>query len=354
MKIALVHDYLSEAGGAERVLRVLADMYPKAPIYVALAKNGTAKEMFTDRKIVESKWASVLKIGRMYSYLRFLLPQIWKSLDLTEYDLVITSCSGYIARGFKVRPDAKVIAYCHTPPRWLYGYDTPTGAQNRWWGRAFMFVFGPFVRYFDYQSTQRVDVWIANSKEVAGRIKKFYRKDASVVYPPVEFQSTKYKVQSEKDYYLMISRIVGGKGILEAAQAFKRLAIELKIVGEVVDLKLGEQVETVGRVDDLELASLYSGAKGFVALSRDEDFGMTVVESMAYGTPVLAYHGGGYKETVVEGKTGVLIDDTDVKSIKEGLARMEKTKWDREYIKKWAGKFGRERFEKEIRGIVNA
>lgn len=360
MKIALVHDYLSEAGGAERVLRVLADMYPKAPIYVALAKNGTAKEMFKDRKIVESKWASILKIGRMYSYLRFLLPQIWKSVDLTQYDLVITSCSGYIARGFKVRPDAKVIAYCHTPPRWLYGYDTPTGAQNKWWGRAFMFVFGPIVRYFDYQSAQRVNVWIANSKEVAGRIRKFYRENSTVIYPPVEFKYSGNPVvqssskSSADEYYLMISRIVGGKGILEAAQAFKKLAIELKIVGEVVDLKLGEQVETVGRVDDLELASLYSGAKGFVALSRDEDFGMTVVESMAYGTPVLAYHGGGYKETVVEGKTGVLIDDTDVKSIKEGLKRMENTNWDREYIKKWAGKFGRERFEKEIRGIVNA
>lgn len=364
MKIALVHDYLSEAGGAERVLRVLAEMYSKAPIYVALAKNGTAREMFKDRKIVESKWASILKIGRMYSYLRFLLPQIWTSVDLTDYDLVITSCSGYIARGFKVRDETQVIAYCHTPPRWLYGYDTPTGAQNKWWGRAFMFIFGPIVRYFDYQSAQRVNVWIANSKEVAGRIKKFYRKEAVVVYPPVEAgaqssdrlpaQAGSLRQGSELEYYLMISRIVGGKGILEAAKAFKKLGIKLKIVGEVVDLKLGEQVETTGRVNDSELANLYVNAKGFVALSRDEDFGMTVVESMAYGTPVLAFNGGGYKETVVEGKTGVFINDLNVKSIKDGLERMEKTKWDRGYIKKWASKFGRERFEKEIRGIVNA
>lgn len=125
-------------------------------------------------------------------------------------------------------------------------------------------------------------------------------------------------------------------------------------MGEVVDLSLGQQVETVGRVDDQDLANLYANAKGFVALSRDEDFGMTVVESMVYGIPVLAYHGGGYKETVVEGKTGVFINDLNVKSIKDGLERMEKTKWDREFIKKWADKFGRERFEKEIRGIVNA
>ena len=357
-KIVLVHDYLIEAGGAERVLRVLADMYPEAPIYTALSKNGTARAMFGDRKIVESKWSWFLKIDRFYSYLRFLLPWIWKSMDLTKYDMVITSCSGYIARGFTVRNDATVIAYCHTPPRWLYGYDTPTGAQARWWGQAFMWVVGPFVRYFDFESAQRVDKWVANSKEVARRIQKFYRKEAAVIYPPVEVSpkssnhSLKIAQGSELEYYLMISRIVGGKGILEAAKAFKKLGIKLKVVGEVVDYKLGEKVECVGRVDDSELAELYSGAKGFVALARDEDFGMTVVESMLYGVPVLAYHGGGYLETVVPGKTGIFVEDTSTESIDRAIKQMEKTKWEAKEIKTWASKFGRDRFEKEIRNIV--
>lgn len=358
MKIALVHDYLIEAGGAERVLKVLSQMYPSAPIYTALAKNGTAKQMFEGRKIIQSKWAWFLKIGHFYSYFRFLLPAVWGSIDLTEYDLVITSCSGYIARGFKVRNDAKVIAYCHTPPRWLYGYDTPTGAQSKWWGQAFMWIVGPFLRYFDFQSAQRVDIWIANSKEVVGRIEKFYRKPAAVVYPPIEvkyssgLQEDRKTERPEDQYYLMISRIVGGKGILEAAQAFKKLGIKLKIVGEVVDAKLGEQVESLGRVDDDELAELYAHAKGFVALARDEDFGMTVVESMLFGTPVLAYNGGGYRETVLPGKTGILIDGTDAKSVREGVKQMEKTKWDRVAIKKWASKFGRANFEKNIRKIL--
>ena len=354
MKIALVHDYLIEAGGAERVLRVLADMYPESPIYTALAKNGTAKAIFSDREIVESKWAWLLKIGRLYSYLRFLLPWVWQSVDLRQYDLVITSCSGYIARGFKVKPEAKVVAYCHTPPRWLYGFDTPTGAQAKWWGQAFMWVVGPFMRYFDYQSAQRVDLWVANSNEVAGRIAKYYRKQAVVVYPPIELKDGRREIldSRKRDYYLMISRIVGGKGIGEASQAFKKLGINLKIVGEVVDKKLGEMVESVGRVSDDELVDLYSQARGFVALSRDEDFGMTVVESMAHGTPVLAFNGGGYKESVIPGKTGVLIGGTDAKSVAEGIKQMEKTKWDREIIKKWASKFGRERFEREVREII--
>jgi glycosyltransferase involved in cell wall biosynthesis len=272
-------------------------------------------------------------------------------VDLSKYDLVITSCSGYIARGFKVRKETKVVAYCHTPPRWLYGYDTPTGARLKWWGQAFMWVVGPFLRYFDFQSAQRVDVWIANSQEVAKRIHKFYRRDSIVVYPPIELEELEIRKQElgGGDYYLMVSRIVGGKGILEAAKAFKKLGLKLKIVGEVVDIKLASQVESLGRVGDVELGELYRGAKGFVALARDEDFGMTVVESMGYGTPVLVFNGGGYKETVIPGKTGVLINGTDTSSVKAGIERMEKTKWDRDRIKKWASKFGRDKFETSIR-----
>ncbi|KKU45908.1 MAG: Glycosyl transferase group 1 [Microgenomates group bacterium GW2011_GWA2_46_7] len=360
MRIALVHDYLNEAGGAERVLRVLSDMYPEAPIYTAFAKNGTAKAMFKKRQIVESKWAWLLKMGRLYSYLRFLLPWVWKSMDLRKYDLVITSCSGYLARGFRVREGARVIAYCHTPPRWLYGYDTPTGSQNKWWGKAFMWVVGPFVRYFDYQSSQRVDTWIANSHEVARRIEKFYRKPAQVIYPPVELiiKPLNHYTIKKNEYYLIVSRIVGGKGILEAALTCKKLGIKLKIAGEVVDHGLGtklmEVAECLGRVAETQLPALYSGARGFVALAKDEDFGMTLVEAMSQGTPVLAYKGGGYKETVRAGETGVFIDGVDVKSVAEGIKQMERTKWKREEIIKWAGKFGRARFEKEITEVVHA
>ncbi|MFH1244649.1 MAG: glycosyltransferase [bacterium] len=357
MKIALVHDYLNEAGGAERVLRVLADMYPTAPIYTTFAKNGTAKAMFANRQVVESKWGWLLKIGRLYSYLRFLLPWIWKSIDLREYDLVITSCSGYIARGFKVSQTTKVIAYCHTPPRWLYGYDTPTGAQAKWWGQMFMWIVGPFVRYFDYQSAQRVDTWIANSEEVAKRIEKFYRKKAVVVYPPIEFSNPKFSnSQMKRDYYLVVSRIVGGKGIEKAIEGAKKAGVKLKVVGEIVNgrwpMVNDRKIEYLGRVDDRELARLYVGARGFVALARDEDFGMTVVESMVQGTPVLAYNGGGYRETVVPGKTGILINGIDVKWVTEGIIQMERTKWNRTAIKKWASKFGRARFEKKIRETI--
>lgn len=373
MKIALVHDYLNEAGGAERVLKVLAQMYPAAPIYTAFAKrNGSAYITLQECDIRESKWAWLLKIGRFYSYFRFLLPWIWRSVDLSEYDLVITSTSGgYIARGFRVRDDARVVAYCHTPPKWLYGYQTPTGAMGKWWGKAFLWVFGPPLRYFDYLSAQRVDSWIANSKEVAGRIWKFYRKQAVVVYPPIEIgdKSSDHSPRIapacagrqglELGYYLLVTRVTGAKGVREAAEAARSAGFRLKLVGEMVEKReLGiednENVEYLGRVSDERLGKLYAEADGFVALARDEDFGMTVVEAMAHGTPVLAYNGGGYRETVIPGKTGIFVNGTDIKSVREGLKQMEKIKWNRGRIKKWASRFGRDRFEREIREIVGA
>jgi len=149
MKVALVHDYLNEFGGAERVLRVLADMYPEAPIYTAFVKrNSLAGKAFADRKIIESKLAWVLKIGKLSSPLRFLAPHIWSSLDLSEFDLVITSASWYITRGFKVSPKTKVICYCHTPPRYLYGYETSINLQKYWIVRVYAVIVNHFLRIF--------------------------------------------------------------------------------------------------------------------------------------------------------------------------------------------------------------
>lgn len=376
MKVALVHDYLSEAGGAERVLKVLSEMFPDAPIYTAFVKQGSAREMLGDRseKIVESSWGWLLKLGRMYSYLRFCLPWIWRSIDLSEYDLIITSCSGYIARGFRVSSDAKVVAYCHTPPRWLYGYETPTGAAQKWWGKLFMVVVGPWVRYFDFTSSQRVDTWIANSKEVAKRISKFYRKKAIVVYPPVDLmypsnpviqyssggQENRKTGRQEHDYYLTVARVTGAKGLVETAAVFGAMKKKLIIVGELVGgNKIRTQieqagkgyVELVGRVSDTELTQVYSQARAFVAMASNEDFGMTVVESMQCGTPVLALNSGGYRESVKQGVTGVIIEG--IGQMRDGILQIDKIKWDREKIKKWGETFGRSRFEKEIHEILN-
>lgn len=361
MKIALVHDYLNDFGGAERVLRVLTEMYPEAPIYTAFKIDGSAAaEAFADREVRESKFSWLLKRGRLYSPLRFLLPWIWKSIDLSSFDLVITSCSGYIARGFKTSKKTTVIAYCHTPPRFLYGYETSIDWQKYWLVRLYAYVVNHYLRLFDFESAQRVDKWVVNSKNVQARVKKFYRKDSVVVYPPIETKTiikAAEKVEKQ-DYFLIVSRLVGAKGLEEAAKAAIKLGFKLKIAGGSagyanIENKLQKMgAVLLGRVSDEELVRLYAEAKGFIALAKEEDLGMTVVESQASGTPVIAFNGGGFKETVIEGKTGVLINGTDEKSIEDGIERFNKVKWNRKRIQEWAKRFDREVFVKKIKQVI--
>ena len=364
MKVALVHDYLNEFGGAERVLRVLPDMYPEVPIYTAFVKrNSLAGKAFADRKIIESKLAWVLKIGKLSSPLRFLAPHIWSSLDLSEFDLVITSASWYITRGFKVSPKTKVICYCHTPPRYLYGYETSVNWQKHWPVLLYASVINHFLRLYDFGSAQTVDQFVANSKNVRARIEKFYRCDSVVIYPPINTEKFKTAAGNtqKQDYFLIVSRLVGAKGLEAAAKAAKELGFSLKIAGGTAgfsDLaeKLkqlgGGQVELLGRVSDEELAKLYAAAKGFIALAKQEDFGMTVVEAMAAGTPVIAFNGGGFKETVTDGQTGILIDDTDTASLESAIKRFNKINWNSKKLQQWADKFSVDRFKTEMKLLV--
>lgn len=351
------------------MLRVLADMYPGAPIYTAFVTPGsTAAKEFADRKLIESKWSWFLKYGNWHSPLRILLPWVWKSLDLSEFDLVITSCSGYIARGFKVKKNTKVIAYCHTPPKNLYGLQTSINWMGHNWAgflpaQVYATIVNHYLRLFDFRSSQRVDKWIVNSKTVAARVAKFYRKESTVVYPPVEvnlFEAASNKVEKE-DYFFIASRLVGAKGLEEAVMVADQLKLNLKIAGEAMGyagmeerlekLKRGK-VELLGRVSDSELYELYAKAKGFIALAREEDFGMTVVEAMAAGTPVIAFNGGGFRETVIDGETGILIDDTDVATLEKAFKRFDEIKWEKEKLQRQAQKFSREKFEEKIRKVV--
>jgi glycosyltransferase involved in cell wall biosynthesis len=364
MKIALVHDYLNEFGGAERVLKTLSDMYPDAPIYTAFIVGGSvAANEFAGRKVIESRFAPLLKIKKLYSPLRFLAPKVWESFDFSDFDIVITSASWYITRGFKVGPNTKVICYCHTPPRYLYGYETSVNLQKYPPVWLYALVVNHFLRKFDYQSAQKVDQFVANSENVKKRIAKFYRKDSIVIYPPIEVQKMmdEVKTTKKKDYMLIVSRLVGAKGLEEAAKAAALGGFNLKIAGKSAGfadveerlVKLGKgRVELLGRVGDDELVDLYTEAQGFIALAREEDFGMTVVESLACGTPVLAYKGGGFLETVIEGENGYFVESIETDEIAAKVRKLIQSKWDNKKIQKTALKFDRSVFEKQIREVV--
>lgn len=367
MKVALVHDYLKEYGGAERVLEELHKLYPDAPIYTAFYKSGSlGYEKFKDAKVIPS-WAQYIPFfaDRLHSPLRFLAPLIWDSFNFTTYDVVISSASWYITKGFDKNSDTKEICYCHTPPRWLYGYKTSVEWQKYWPIKIYGMIVGHFMRLYDFSAAKRVEYFIANSEEVKARIKKFYRRDAVVIYPPVSLPGIKNhesRIKGKKDYYLTVSRIVGAKGLDLAIAAAAKAGFKLKIVGapagyyaeyNSLSKKASKNVEFVGHVTDEELVDLYSGAKAFLALSEDEDFGITPVESQLCGTPVVAFYGGGYKETVIDGKTGVFFKEYTIECLLEAIKRFEKTKFSSEVCKKNAQRFSPEVFDKKIRDFVD-
>lgn len=372
MKVALVHDYLGEFGGAERVLEALCEIFPEAPIYTAFYRKGSAYERFKDRKIITS-WAQNVPFfaTKLHSPLRFLAPPIWNSFDFSGFDVIVSSSSWYVTKGFKKSITGSKsttsttgwkpieVCYCHTPPRYLYGYPTSVEWQKYWPVRVYALFVNHFMRVYDYEAAQRVDYFVANSKEVQGRIKKFYRRESKVIYPPVELPEIPNVKKG--DYFLVVSRIVGGKGLKLAVQAANKLNIRLKVIGQPAGYasvykqmkeNAGKNVEFLGYVSDLELVKLYAGARAFLALATDEDFGMTPVEAMLCGTPVIAYRGGGYLETVIDGKTGVFFNEARIGSL--GLAinkfiELEKNGvFDHNYIQKYAQKFGKSRFKREI------
>lgn len=371
MKVALVHDYLGEFGGAERVLEALCEIWPKAPIYTGFYRKDSAYERFSDRKIITS-WAQRVPFFASYlhSPLRFLAPLIWNSFarQLADYDVVISSASWYVTKGFKQKADGQKqkaieICYCHTPPRYLYGYPTSIEWRKYWPVRIYAMFVNHFMRVYDFEAAQRVDFFIANSKEVQARIKKFYRRDSKVIYPPVDLPSIP---KDEKgDYFLVVSRIVGGKGLKLAVMAANKMKVKLKVIGKPAGYAsehrqmqeiAGENVEFLGYVTDTELVKLYAGARAFLALATDEDFGMTPVEAMLCGTPVIAYKGGGYLESVVDGKTGVYFNEPKTGSLGMAINKFieleKKGAFDPRFIKKHAEKFSKERFKKEILNFV--
>jgi len=366
MKVALVHDYIKEYGGAERVLEALTEIYPDAPIYTAFYdKEGTAYGHFKNKQIISS-WAQDIPffVSKLHSPLRFLAPFIWESFDLSEYDVVISSASWYITKGFRKRFEHNdhfvEICYCHTPPRWLYGYNTSVNFQKYPLVKAYAAIVGHFMRLYDFKAAQKVDYFIANSQEVAGRIAKFYRRNSTVIYPPAGLPNSKFEARNsklEKDYYLIVSRIVGAKGLEIAIEAALKGGFKLKIAGSPsgyysLNHPAKDNVEFLGQVTDEELVKLYQGAKAFLALSRDEDFGITPVEAMSVGTPVIAFNGGGYKETVVDKKTGLLFDDYSVDGLISAIKQFNNLTINPQDCLNQAQKFSKERFKQEIKEFI--
>lgn len=369
-KIALVHDYLREYGGAERVLEALHDLYPEAPIYVAFYDKkalGRHWERFQTWELRETWLAKIPGIKKLFSPLRFLAPKAFADLDLSEFDLVISSSNAYFAKAVNV-PNGKHLCYCHTPPRALYGYTTMSNWKKNPLVRVGGELINHYLRVVDFQVAQKVTAFIANSAETATRIEKFYRRDSTVIFPPVGVGgSAKLMPLTERSAFLYVNRLALAKHPELAVKVCLELAQPLRVVGAgpmLSELKTLvknwntahpeklSQVEFLGAISDAALAEEYQSAKALLYPVEDEDFGMVPVEAMLAGTPVIAHNSGGPRETVQHGKTGLLFDDLTVEGLGQALRAFSAADFDAAQIRKSAEKFSLPVFITAIKKIV--
>lgn len=366
MKVALVHDYLKEYGGAERVLEALHELFPDAPVYTSVylpSFLGPHKDRFASWN-VKTSWAQFLPFKhKLISPLRLLSPFLFQSFDFSSYDVVIVSATGaYFPNNLK-KKSAKQICYCHTPPRYLYGYATA-----REWGRnKVLRVVGALInhllRIVDANVSKNVDLYIANSEEVKKRIEKFYRREAVVVYPPVVTNNQQLTTNNKRSYFVAGGRLARAKHIDLIIKACLEIDTPLKVFGksfagyesELRSLVEGRRskVELLGEVTEEEKRELLYGAKAYLFASEDEDFGILPIEAMSHGTPVIAYRSGGVKETIIDKKTGLFYDELSVDALKEAIRRFRGMDFSEKVCIEQAEKFSTDHFVKKIGKIID-
>lgn len=367
-KIAIVHDFLREYGGGERVLEALHNLFPEAPVYVSFLDKkalGSHWHRFDDWDVHQTWFSKIPFHKKIYSPLRFLAPKAFADLDLSEFDLVISSTNAFEAKAVKV-PNGKQLCYCHTPPRALYGYSTMSAWKKNKLVRLGGELINHYMRVIDFKHAQNVDQFIANSEETQKRIKKFYRKDSVVVYPPVKIalsaqEVKKIKANSNQEYYFYVNRLGLQKHPEIAVKACLELGLKLKVAGTgpmFDDLaKLAgnnKNIELLGGVDDLQLAQLYANAKALIYPVEDEDFGMVPIEAMMAGTPVIAHNSGGPSYTIKQKENGILFEDLSVQGLKKAIGKFEKIKFHPDKIMKLAEKYSVEQFNQRIMSLVDS
>lgn len=355
-RLSLVHDFLIQMGGAEKVVEVMAEAYPEAPIYTSATLGENLFPVFRSPR-VQNSWMNRLPgMERLHKKLFFLYPLAFKSLHIEDSDVAWISSSSF-SKWIPKPLGTKFVCYCHTPPRYFWNPDEylENEIKNPFL-RRFVRLLMPLFRRSDLRQSRKVDLFIANSRNVQQRIRECYGRESIVVYPPVDVNRFQVSDRSD-DFYLIVSRLVAYKHIDRAVKAFTISGKNLVIIGDGPDRArleaiAGPSVTFLGRAPDAVVTEKMGTCRAYI-FPGSEDFGITPVEAQACGKPVIAFRDGGALETVIEGKTGLFFDRPDAESLLAAVMQFEGMSWSASEIRRNAERFSVARFLEETRRCLD-
>ncbi len=359
MKVVLLHDWLTGFRGGERVLEVFCEMFPEAPIYTLIHKKGCVPSSIENRKIETSFLDSIPSVYTQYRKFLPLFPMAADGLKIIEEADVVLSSSHCVIKGVKKPKGSIHISYIHSPMRYLYDqFDSYFGPGAPFYQRLGMKVFKNYLTNWDIESNQNVDYFVSNSAFVKERVTKFYKRESDVIHPFVDlddFQFVQSNPLEKQDYYIMVTAFAPNKRVDLAVRAFNKLGFNLRIIGsgqQEAELKemANNNISFLGNISREEVVNCLAGAKAMI-FPGVEDFGITPLESMASGTPVIAYRAGGVLETLNE-DVAVFFDEPSIESLEEAVNSFQDKSFDREVLLARAKDFSKEIFKKNIKEYV--
>ncbi len=355
-RVALVHDWLNQIGGAENVLEMLVGMYPGAPVFTSIYAPDLMPASYRGWDIRPSFMQRLPGVARRHQLYLPLYPLAFGRMRLDGYDLVLSNKSGF-CHGVQVAPGATHVCYCLAPTRFLWQYEAYREREQLGrWADAALTPLLPRLRAWDYAAAQRVHHFVAISADIRNRIRRFYDRDSTVIYPPVDVHRFLPCADPPGDYFLAGGRLIPYKRLDLAVRACSELGLKLLVYGSGRDAEAlarvaGPTVTFLGRVSWDDLVCLFQGCKAFIFPGL-EDFGIAPLEAQAAGRPVIAYAGGGALDTVIAGKTGEFFREQSVESLKAVLAAFDPAAYDPAACRANAECFGPERFEAEMRAFI--
>jgi glycosyltransferase involved in cell wall biosynthesis len=352
-RVALVHDFLLDLRGAERVFAAICDTWPEADVFTAVYDEAGTEGRFADRRPITSFLQRVRPTAHTFRPLLPFYPHAIESLDLRGYDIVVSSSSAW-AHGVLVDPGAVHVCYCHNPFRYAWSEREATLAARSPLVRPALRVLLNRWRQWDWIAAQRVDRYVSNSVLTAGRVRRYLGRESTVLHPPVELE--RFSVGEPGGYYLVLAELMAHKRIDVAVEAFNRLGRPLVVVGDGPEARrlerlAGPTVTFTGRVSDARVAELLRGARALVVTAAEE-FGIAAVEALASGRPVIALESGGVLESVQPGRTGVYYPYSTPEALADTVAGFDPDAIDPQACRQAAEKFGTLRFQAALRGIV--